>query len=397
MRCENLGQQCVYAESKVGRIPRNRRRHQDPSDAVESASSLTANSGQTEGVSSAGITQLSADAGIDIGDALMQNGDFESSMIRYPVDFPSSSARSMATYTGSTVNFDNFNVLGHFNASSITRRDSFSPGTDSIDPRLDLNGEPLHLSQDMQIDFGLEGHNSSRIEAQSVEQSSRLFPSTTHDFAGLDSQHRMASSDQTAASTRKLHSQIVISATQIASKLEDYILSELKALDLALQIARDALAQLNKLIDLQQADHNFRCIALLYLILSQIVELLESSASIAFTNTSSSFSDGSSQSSMPEINGGFIPNRGALDIGIGAFRASAEEQQTWRARIVLKDLGQCSETLQRISILGKPASRSRPLTPGSESSSPCSSNPFGEWMTEIQDRLGTMARRLKRV
>lgn len=147
----------------------------------------------------------------------------------------------------------------------------------------------------------------------------------------------------------RLDSQSVLACTQIISNLENYILADLKPLDLILGIIKQTVGSLTDLVHLQQATHNFRCISLFSVVMYQIIELFEAGCG-PFLH------EGREDDSrrLPAPTNLAIPQCSiGSGLGFGAFEVQAEEQRSWRAHIVVKELRQCVELLRKVVALAR--------------------------------------------
>ena len=142
-------------------------------------------------------------------------------------------------------------------------------------------------------------------------------------------------------------SQCILACTQIIANLENYIITDLKALDIILGIIKKAVDTLNKLINVQQDSRSFRCQALFGVIMYQIIELLEAGCAGFLVEHTNGATQGLDK--LDSIGtGGYLPS-----LGFGTFQIDAEDQRSWRAQIVLKELRQSSEILQKIVSLAR--------------------------------------------
>jgi hypothetical protein len=122
--------------------------------------------------------------------------------------------------------------------------------------------------------------------------------------------------------------------------LENYLLSELKVLDLILSTVRTVTAELNRLIQYQQKSGSERCMLLFITIMHQIIELLEAGSKPGFEGTEN---EDTGVGMMAGSQGGFVPQ-----FGFSAFSVNSEEQRSWRAHIIRKEYENTGDTLTRI-------------------------------------------------
>ena len=207
-------------------------------------------------------------------------------------------------------------------------KDSFAVGSSAMVSPLELSAGCLSQEDFVtNLDGGNHGHTTDDSSALA-----RAETSTGQAFS------------QEKHSSRDLDSHCVLACTEIISNLENYILADLKALDLCLAIVRQTVDELSRLVDTQQASRNFRCMALFSVIMYQMIELLEAGCTVFLVENQ----DGTGKVVPEWLRKGCTPG-----IGFGAFRMGASEQRAWRRDIVLKELRQSSEVLQKIIALAR--------------------------------------------
>jgi hypothetical protein len=152
--------------------------------------------------------------------------------------------------------------------------------------------------------------------------------------------------------SREVESQSVLACTQLISSLENYIIADLKALDIILGIIKKAVDSLNQLISLQEPVCNFRCQMLFGVIMNQIITLLEVGCGSMVDGGKKGPPDSLSplfgETPLNSLNSSYL-NLPAF--ALGTFQLDAKEQRSWRAQIVSKELQQTSTILQRIMVL----------------------------------------------
>ncbi|KAG6988942.1 hypothetical protein G7Y79_00067g095570 [Physcia stellaris] len=170
---------------------------------------------------------------------------------------------------------------------------------------------------------------------------------------------------------RRTDSQCVLECSQIISTMENYILTELKALDLCLTIVRQATEALNRLVDKQQTLRNFRCMALFSVVIYQIIELLDFGCTHFLSEAKCEKANKS-------------PNTPSF--GMGQFGIEAREQTQWRAGLLQKELQGTLHVLQRIIGLAR-------LGPREASQS--TPNDRAGCYREVQGRLEALSEQVK--
>ena len=333
-RCQSLAADCIYTESRVGKVPGARAKKKQPPGA---SVSTTTTSAEVQGRQA-----LSAPAVLPPKSSV--HNPFSDVILDWTTDLPNLNATDTASFNGimfddGTNLFENSNdTNGTTTASShtssiITSGENFSSlGDDLMVSDLDFSIESATHEQSRSSHQN-SNDNSNDSQAGGAESSTRREPA-------LDHLHDV----QSQPPNRDLDSRCVLACTHIISNLENYILLELKALDLSLTVVRQTINELSRLVDTQQASRSFRCMALFSVIIYQIVELLEVGC-VGFL----------SESQIGSTNGfpDWLRDGGTPGLGFGAFRMDAREQRAWRADIVLKELQQISETLQKIITLAR--------------------------------------------
>ena len=132
-------------------------------------------------------------------------------------------------------------------------------------------------------------------------------------------------------------------STQIICYLENYLMANVKVFSITLESIMRAVDHLNRLIMLQQASKNPRCLAIFGVVLLQLIELLERGCAHFFEQAPSATSPDSK-----EIPSGSAPSGGLLNFGYGAYE---EEQRAMDARLIVRGIQRSSEVLQKIKKL----------------------------------------------
>ena len=145
---------------------------------------------------------------------------------------------------------------------------------------------------------------------------------------------------------RRLDSQCVLACCQIISSLEKYILAELKVLDIILDIVRRAVDDLDQFVRKQQGSRNLRCLTLFGTVMLQIIELLEIGCATFLAENRGQDSDDDDGDGTGGDGG-----NDSLSLSFGVFRVGPEQQRAWRSQVVLRELQQSSQILQKIITL----------------------------------------------
>ncbi|RMZ66219.1 hypothetical protein GMOD_00005302 [Pyrenophora seminiperda CCB06] len=137
-------------------------------------------------------------------------------------------------------------------------------------------------------------------------------------------------------------SQCILECVRIITDVENYIMAELKSFKILLNITRKALNSLKRLIGLQQASRNLRCLFLFSTIQYQVLEMLEA----CFTNVQRECSLGGTSGTGTSALGLRKPLMGLEDFGV-----DPEEQSEWRLQMILKEVNHATETLKKMKSL----------------------------------------------
>jgi len=137
-------------------------------------------------------------------------------------------------------------------------------------------------------------------------------------------------------------SQCILECVRIITDVENYIMAELKSFKILLSIIRKALNSLKRLIGLQQASRNLRCLFLFSTIQYQVLEMLEA----CFTNVQRECNIGGNSTAGASALGPRKPCMGLEDFGV-----DPEEQSEWRLQMILKEVNHATETLKKMKSL----------------------------------------------
>ncbi|KAJ4357170.1 uncharacterized protein N0V89_001745 [Didymosphaeria variabile] len=172
----------------------------------------------------------------------------------------------------------------------------------------------------------------------------------------------------------KLDSRCVLACTQILVTLENYLFSELRALDLILATVSKAVDDLKKLVELQQQSRCDRCIILFTTVMLQVIALLEAGSNSATDHELDAVDD---------IIYGTQPRPGP-SLHFGAFLPTSEEQRSWRSRIITREYRHVGEILSGVMVLAR-------LGPRGSSTDPTAVDSRLKCLGNIEQRLKEMA------
>ncbi|KAF2264628.1 hypothetical protein CC78DRAFT_580144 [Lojkania enalia] len=316
-RCRDLDLQCIYMESRVGKVPGVRARkksiHQHTSIAQLNAQDGTYMIAPVQQVSTLSPSSTSAPTLID---------DSNDPVLQWTTD------NDQGPYTDFLDETPNSHVA-HQSSNQL-------PNSASLPSSSSTSSEPSMPALEFDIDdllrYPLEQdqHITTPVPAQQLEEQ--------------DTRRRA-----------ELDSQCVMLCCQIASELESYMVADIKSLRIVLGIVRKGVERLNEAVGLQQGSRNFRCMAMFGVIIYQIIELLESGCS-CFIDVNGNCKDNFTAQIQ-----GMLPG-----LTLGGFGMNPEEQSAWRSHIVLKEIQQSSETLQKIKklmVVGENGTSKGPSTP----------------------------------
>lgn len=156
----------------------------------------------------------------------------------------------------------------------------------------------------------------------------------------------------------KLDSKCVLACAHILATLENYLLSELRALDLILEAIRRATTELQKLVRLQQQSRCDRCIVLFTAVMFQVIALLEAGSKPLPNSNPDGDGDEDEDGLLAGMHTHFVPA-----LGFGAFSPTAEEQRSWRAQLVRREYRHVSEILSSVTVLARLGPRGASLAP----------------------------------
>jgi hypothetical protein len=297
-RCQTLQLSCVYLESRIGKVVGSRARQR----SVQQQSSGN---------------QYPPD----------NNRGVDTSRSR--------ATETRAIPTSTSTNTSTF--MGHSNGQWMAASSTSSSGIDSsLGTARDLNqgaqeqsGTDLFLAP---IDFDIE-------DMLNCSSGSAEF--------GYYSSPQAESTEDEAKRLAELDSQCVLLCCQVATELEGCKVANVKSLQIVLEIVKKAVERLADLVRLQQESRNFKCMAMFGVLAYQIIELLEGGCA--------SFLDESpAQSSFASQVHGMLPG-----LSFGYLTMGPKEQSSWRCHIVLREIRQTSELLQKIKKLSAVGERAQ--------------------------------------
>ena len=174
----------------------------------------------------------------------------------------------------------------------------------------------------------------------------------------------------------KVDSRCIIACTHIVTTLENYILADLKALDLVLEIVKKTVDKVGELISVQEDSKSFCCLALFSVIMHQVMGLLEAGCA--------GLAESRDQASQGPASGLDRIGCGIPVFGFGTFQMDPEEHHAWRAQIVVKELQRSERVLQKMAALGTGRRHEG------------QAEVLGLWYQDLERRLGALRESLRR-
>lgn len=132
----------------------------------------------------------------------------------------------------------------------------------------------------------------------------------------------------------------VLNCCDMASQLEKYLLADLKPLDIILETYRRTILQLEEMTHELRETFHARALMMLIIIMTQIVELIRVGCDELLHGAGVSDRRNSRRQSSN------------LNFGFGALQPDLNEQRSWRAQIVIKELQRGRRLLDQLSTLG---------------------------------------------
>lgn len=197
-------------------------------------------------------------------------------------------------------------------------------------------------SQEDQLEFEPESnHSASQAQPQQPQPQKVRQPYP----CPLPPPPPVAQNTTTAAARMTNDTQCVLVCADIISTLESYIAAHLAVLDIILELGSSVVDRLQTLINMHPGPPGYRFLALLAVILSQLIDLLEAGcttflAEERLRTRHTSFLPMTGQSKR-----GFTRGAGS-GLTFGAFQMDASERRAKRFQVVLRELRNTEKFLQ---------------------------------------------------
>ncbi|CAJ2504447.1 Uu.00g118410.m01.CDS01 [Anthostomella pinea] len=296
-----MGTRCVYAESRVGKVPgvRAKRKHtpnrNDSQQSPRNQASISSKRSTNHAATSTDLTYPDPDHEENVN--WSTDWDLDPSSVDFSEELAS------------------IHIPSHTTAQGL----SASPG-----PIMTFSGAEEYSLPD--IDPSLEEFFMTQPSIPTpTEQPSEAFSSPQ-----LPSMMGLRPRDES-------DSQCCLECCQIISDLENFIMTELKAFKIILGIVRKTLERLNHLVHVQESSRDIRCIMLFITLMYQILDL-----SGAGLSTVADEADRQRKRSLSGVTSG---------LGFGDFSMDAQEQSAFRMQAILKEVQHANEILGRIRAL----------------------------------------------
>ncbi|KAI0172952.1 hypothetical protein GGR52DRAFT_572762 [Hypoxylon sp. FL1284] len=363
IRCKTLRTECIYTESRVGKVRglRTKRKESEPQQTTSGVSPVDP----------------------DLPDSVVANPSITQSPKRRapsspdqnPQPWPESWAPpepwtyDVQMLDGSMPNFNDILQGATLGSPAYTAESSGEPGASecaatgsslgtvgydlgfSSDKPSSLSNHSVMSSAGTQPSLGQDSVSSPPAATTASDPTKDILtPNLSRPVANPPQVKRPRQNPEPELDTEprepnytKLDSKCVLASAHILATLENYLLSELRALDLILEAIRKATIELKKLVQLQQQSRCSRCILLFTAIMFQVVELLEV-GSRPLPDSEDDFPGGF----LAGMQTHFVPA-----LGFGAFSPNAEEQRSWRSQLVRREYRHVSEILSSVMVLAR--------------------------------------------
>ncbi|KAI0196703.1 hypothetical protein EV127DRAFT_86028 [Xylaria flabelliformis] len=340
-RCENRGIKCVFAESRVGRVPGMRGKrtlaHPDVRAMGNTGGAVIAE------IANAGRTPLSPYTPDNLtGEAI-------------ELDCTSSSTPGSLMPDTEHIGLFDDTLLGWSTVSNGDLDDAYSLderyAEDIFGALRDTPPEPSRRQQLSQISQGCPNgsthpslsHTASTLNPTGIETGYQ--PPRTHNSQFSLRHSSTTTPPQMTATDSQRNNQCVIACSQIIFNLEKYQVDKLKVLDLILGIVKGVTRRLDPLVNGQFECYNTKCLALFDIIMYQLVEILEAGCADFLADTA----DTQRSFSMELIEPGFH------EVNLSGFGIGFKDQDRFRSQIILEVLRPVIKIMQKVLFISTSA------------------------------------------
>lgn len=297
-RCRASNTQCIYLQSRVGKVPGIRAKRKPSSIQTTEHHALMR-------------LDFSADQqagpGLEAEDAGFQG-----------------QADEIATWT------NNWDFGSPENRTVVGLLDD--PQTTPVAPQLET--EPAPCSSRAAAPLGPEEYDSPGLQSNLEDLLMRNLPDTP---APTPTQKMPLSLG--LRPRNEVDSRCCLECCQLISDMETYIMADLRAFKIILEIIRKAIDKAKRLTTIQEDSCNLRCLFLLNTLMYQILELLELGLSIVNLER---------ERHRNESMSGHVSG---LGLGFGDTSIDAEEQLAFKVQRLLKEGQRATELTSQIATL----------------------------------------------
>lgn len=347
-RCRNLGCECVFVESRSGRVPGVRAKQTKQSEPVPNSveSSTSPDSFSVSNASEGpnqGQARFSAPGSLPVDFDLATSADNAFSDWPADMDF---------LVQGDILN-NGEAFLGPFQNESITTASEFGRAQS-----LSFHPPVPNLAQTTGYSV-LNQNDTARHESLSAMYNKRETQAFQNRTPPSISTHHTPPQGFVLNSCRasESDSNCIIKCIQIINTLENWISADLKPLDIILQSSRQTIEELDAVLSDQESSGNRRALTLCIVALSQVVELVE--------NGCKSFFGDVHQKPQNKPIGGEQTSK--IIFNLGDFVETPSEHRVRKAELVVQELQGCQRMLQKLACrLRKRAGTNEPNSLGEQ-------------------------------
>ncbi|RYP47129.1 hypothetical protein DL768_006772 [Monosporascus sp. mg162] len=348
-RCRTTRSNCVYVESRVGKVPgvRAKRKQMLNQESPRPQSSETISGDRS--AAAPGIAPTTESSSQDCE---------QDSVIGWTTDWH---IGALGDIIGADFQADASNIHVAHSTATITAPESSSGFAAAVSSSEEFSINAMHVTLG---DFSMSQHPGS----PSIEQVEGLSPTPQVPMSlGLRPRN-------------EIDSQCCLECCQIINDLENYIMAELRSFKIILGIVRKALEKVRHLMGLQHRSRDLRCLMLFTPLMHQVLELLEL---CLFT-----VADEKERQQNRSLTGGLS------GLGFGDFSMSdAEEQSAFRIHTMLREIHQATEVLSKLKTLAGVEPDPRTTVDGSRSTQ---AKARGECYADLEFRFRDLATRCER-
>ncbi|KAF2690566.1 hypothetical protein K458DRAFT_60637 [Lentithecium fluviatile CBS 122367] len=338
-RCQSLRVDCIYVESRVGKVQGVRLKRKKPEPETVTVGETTRSRSNSTQAAEDERTDEPETNGSTVPDVPSPKPQLQGSRDQL---LPGWSPRQWS-WDDSLLPFDAPGSIFHH-----------EDGTMGMG-----NGEPSSTTSASACESRLSSIDFSSLGTADLppQPSNPLLSASS--FSSLNRTPSLRStepvSNERPRAKAKIDSKCVLALANILINLENYLLSDLRVLDLILNTVRSVTEEIRNIVHYQQKSRCDRCMFLFITIMHQVVILLEAGASVVFEAEAVEHD----REGMLDGATNLIPMG---RFGFGAFSSfNAEEQLSWKIHRIRKECQNSGELLAQIVALAKLGPRDTPL------------------------------------